>query len=62
MVTQVGVPPNGEARVVLPHSDVDTTVGSGEYTFETDWVEDADWPPANIPGPQATEMSGRLVP
>ncbi len=60
MHTSVGVPPNGEARVVLP--GVDETVSSGEYVFETEWVDDPEWPPHHIAGPQATEMLSHFIP
>ena len=54
MLTTVTVPPNGEAHVVL--SKVDTIVGSGEHTFETEWAEDASWPPLPIQGAQGNEI------
>ncbi|KAK7704356.1 hypothetical protein SLS64_008542 [Diaporthe eres] len=60
MVTNVAVPPNGEARVVL--SGVDEKVGSGEYTFETAWEEDPDWPPAPIQGAQGNEVPAYFMP
>ncbi|KAG6355937.1 hypothetical protein INS49_015321 [Diaporthe citri] len=60
MITNVTVPPNGEARVVL--SGVDEKVGSGEYTFETAWEEDPDWPPAPIQGAQGNEVPAYFVP
>lgn len=60
MVTNVAVPPNGEARVVL--SGVDEKVGSGEYIFETLWEEDPDWPPAPTQGAQGNEVPAYFVP
>lgn len=48
MVTDVTVPPNCEARVVL--NGVDEKVGSGECNFETEWEDDPDWPPEAIQG------------
>lgn len=60
MVTNVTVPPNGEARVVL--SGVDEKVGSSEYTFETEWKEDLDWPRAPIQGAQGNEVPAYFVP
>lgn len=60
MVTNVTVPPNGEARVVL--SGLDEKVGSGEYTFETEWEEDPGWPPAPIQGAQGIEVPACFVP
>ncbi|KAL1959386.1 hypothetical protein VTO42DRAFT_2189 [Malbranchea cinnamomea] len=60
MKTQVMVPPNGEARVVL--NGVDEVVGSGRYSYETEWVEDPNWPPEYIPGPQSLQHSNFFVP
>lgn len=50
MFTEVIVPPNAEARVVL--KGVDEVVGSGKYDYTTDWEEDKGWPPAHIQGAQ----------
>jgi alpha-L-rhamnosidase len=58
MVTEVTVPPNGEARVML--NGVDETVGSGEYTYKTEWKEDPEWPPKHIQGPQGLEVPSRF--
>ena len=60
MITQVKVPPNGEARVVL--NGVDKIVGSGEYSFETRWSEDPAWPPQPIQGAQGNEIPSYFVP
>lgn len=60
MVTEVTVPPNGEARVVL--NGVDEVVGSGGYSYETEWTEDPEWPPEHIPGPQGAEIPSHYVP
>jgi len=60
MHTEVKVPPNGEARVLL--QGVDETVGSGVYSFETEWVEDKDWPPAHIQGPQGLLAGSEFAP
>ncbi|KAL4878199.1 bacterial alpha-L-rhamnosidase-domain-containing protein [Aspergillus karnatakaensis] len=60
MRTRVVVPPNGEARVVL--DGVDEVVGSGEYVFETGWVEEGEWPPSAIRGPQKNVVEGSFVP
>lgn len=60
MTTKVTVPPNGEAKVVL--NGVDETVGSGEYSYETDWKEDEDWPPKEIQGPQGMPVGSQFVP
>ena len=60
MLTEVCVPPNGRARVVL--NGVDEEVGSGEYTFETEWKEDPDWPLAPIQGAQGNEIPSHFVP
>ncbi|KAH6894645.1 bacterial alpha-L-rhamnosidase-domain-containing protein [Thelonectria olida] len=60
MATQVKVPPNGEAHVVL--SGVDEVVGSGEYSFNTAWQDDPEWPPSYIPGPEKTTTPGFFVP
>ncbi len=60
MTTKVTVPPNGEARVVL--NGVDETVGSGEHSYETEWKEDPDWPPAVIAGPQRQDLESHFVP
>ncbi|KAH8812415.1 bacterial alpha-L-rhamnosidase-domain-containing protein [Xylogone sp. PMI_703] len=59
MVTKVRVPPNGEARVVL--DGVDETIASGEYSFETKWMEDPEWPPKHIQGPQGLEVAPQFV-
>lgn len=60
MKTSVSVPPNGEARVLLP--GVDLTVLSGTYEFETKWEEDAEWPPNAIQGAQGDAMPSRYIP
>ncbi|KAL5334986.1 bacterial alpha-L-rhamnosidase-domain-containing protein [Aspergillus crustosus] len=60
MTTKVNVPPNGEARVVL--NGVDESFGSGQYVFETQWVEEGEWPPSAIPGPQKNAVEGHFVP
>jgi alpha-L-rhamnosidase len=60
MMTEVTVPPNGEARVML--NGVDEVVGSGQYSYETEWREDSEWPPTHIPGPQGMEMLSHFVP
>lgn len=54
MITIVTVPPNGEAHVKL--NGVDAVVGSGKYSYETEWVEDASWPPLPIQGAQGNEI------
>lgn len=59
MVTNVTVPPNGEARVVL--SGVNEKVGSGEYNFETEWEDDPDWPPSPIQGAQRNKVPANFV-
>ncbi|KAJ3541161.1 hypothetical protein NM208_g4739 [Fusarium decemcellulare] len=59
MTTKVNVPPNTEAHVVL--NGVDETVGSGEYVYETDWQDDTEWPPSEMPGPQRNTISGSFV-
>ncbi len=58
--TEVQIPPNGEARVVL--EGVDETVGSGVYTYETEWTQDPDWPPAHIQGPQGLVVPSHFIP
>lgn len=60
MVTNVTVPPNGEARVVL--NGVDEKVGSGKHTFETAWEQDPNWPPMPIQGAQGNEVPAYFVP
>ncbi|KAH8892182.1 hypothetical protein GQ53DRAFT_781399 [Thozetella sp. PMI_491] len=60
MKTEVTVPPNGEARVVL--NGVDEIVGSGEYRYETDWQEDPEWPPKAVQGPQRIERLTHFEP
>jgi len=60
MVTDVAVPPNGQARVVLP--GVEEVIGSGEYHYETAWKEDPDWPPSHIQGPQGLKIDSQYVP
>lgn len=59
MKTFVSVPPNGEARVLLP--GVDKTVLSGTYEFETKWEEDTEWPPNAIQGAQGDAMPSRYM-
>lgn len=41
---------------------MDEKVGSGEYTFETEWEEDPDWLPAPIQGAQGNEVPAYFVP
>lgn len=60
MITRVRVPPNAEARIVL--DDINETVGSGEYLFETEWRADRDWPPEVIPGPQRNNINSFFLP
>jgi alpha-L-rhamnosidase len=60
MVTHVIVPPNAEARVVL--NGVDETIGSGQYSYETEWVDDPEWPPSHIQGPQGADLDFRFAP
>lgn len=60
MFTEVTVPPNGEAQVLL--EGVDETVGSGVYSFETPWKEDPEWPPAFVRGAQGTEQPSSFLP
>ena len=59
MKTAVTVPPNGLARVVL--NSVDETVGSGEHKFETEWVEDPEWPPMPIQGVQGLTVESHFI-
>lgn len=59
MKTTVLVPPNGQAKVVL--NGVDETVGSGEYKFKTEWVEEPEWPPMTIQGPQGQILESHFV-
>jgi alpha-L-rhamnosidase len=54
MKTQVTVPPNGEARVML--AGVDMVVQSGRYKYETVWSERSDWAPKPIQGAQGQEV------
>ncbi|KAI3393081.1 hypothetical protein diail_4752 [Diaporthe ilicicola] len=60
MTTEVTVPPNGEAQVVL--NGVDEKVGGGEYSFETVREEDPDWPLEPIQGAQGNEVPAKFVP
>lgn len=60
MKTSVSVPPNGEARVVLP--GIDVVVGSGEHFYETEWQADPDWPPQIIQGAQGKPVEATFVP
>ncbi|KAH7169892.1 bacterial alpha-L-rhamnosidase-domain-containing protein [Dactylonectria macrodidyma] len=60
MVTNVKVPPNGEAHIVL--SGVDEVVGSGEYSYTTAWQDDSEWPPTQILGPEKFGVQGYFVP
>ena len=59
MKTSVLVPPNGQAKVVL--NGVDKTVGSGEYEFETEWLQDPGWPPSPIQGPQGQILESYFI-
>lgn len=59
MITEVEVPPNAEARVVL--NGVDEVVGSGKYVFETEWTESQNWPPSFVPGPQRNAIESAFV-
>ncbi|KAI9157948.1 alfa-L-rhamnosidase [Paramyrothecium foliicola] len=59
MKTSVSVPPNGEAKVVLP--GVEVTVPSGQYEWETEWVVDSTWPPEAIQGAQGNAMPSNFV-
>ncbi|KAI8651005.1 Alpha-L-rhamnosidase [Fusarium keratoplasticum] len=60
MKTSVSIPPNGEARIVLP--GIDVVVGSGEYSYETEWHEDLTWPPQIIQGAQGAPVEATYVP
>ncbi|CAK7231032.1 hypothetical protein SBRCBS47491_007794 [Sporothrix bragantina] len=60
MRTAVSVPPNGEARIVLP--GIDVVVGSGEHVFETAWLADPDWPPQIIQGAQGQPVEATYAP
>lgn len=60
MVTEVTVPPNGQARVVL--SGVDEMIGSGHYVFETVRQSDPEWPPVPIQGPEVTPVPSHYIP
>lgn len=60
MSTMVSVPPNGEVHVVL--SGVDTVVGSGKHSFESEWKPDPSWPPELIQGAQGTLPESAFVP
>lgn len=60
MRTNVTVPPNGEARVVL--NGLDVIIGSGEYSFETKWEGDPYWPPLPVQGAQGNEIPAFFVP
>ena len=60
MRTTVIVPPNGSARVVL--DGVDEHIGSGEYTYETTWIEDPTWPPEVIQGAQGNAIPAFFLP
>ncbi|KAM0547262.1 hypothetical protein ACHAPJ_010524 [Fusarium lateritium] len=60
MTTRIQIPPNTEARVVLP--GLDKVVGSGEYLFVMDWQDDPSWPPNHIPGPQRNTVGSTFVP
>ncbi|KAH7381063.1 bacterial alpha-L-rhamnosidase-domain-containing protein, partial [Cadophora sp. MPI-SDFR-AT-0126] len=53
MITDVSIPLNGQARVLL--NGVDEIVGSGEYSWTTDWQPDAE-PPKHIQGAQGQPM------
>ena len=60
MHTAVTVPPNTEAHILLP--GVDSLVGSGEHTWETEWRPDLEWPPKAIQGAQGMLIESSFVP
>ncbi|OAA56260.1 alfa-L-rhamnosidase [Niveomyces insectorum RCEF 264] len=60
LIADVAVPPNGQAKVVLP--GIEETVGSGEYHYEAAWQEEPDWPPAIIQGSQGLVVDSEFVP
>lgn len=60
MTTNVSVPPNGQAHVVL--EDVDVVVGSGKHSWETEWHPDPKWPPKEIRGAQGMIIDSVFVP
>ncbi|CAK7198022.1 hypothetical protein SEUCBS139899_000678 [Sporothrix eucalyptigena] len=60
MKANVTIPPNGEAHVILP--GVNVVVGSGEYTYETEWHSDPEWPPQIIQGAQGKPVEAEFVP
>ncbi|KAF9869213.1 hypothetical protein CkaCkLH20_13315 [Colletotrichum karsti] len=60
MVTEVSVPPNCEAEIIL--NGVKKKVGSGQHIFRTAWEEDPAWPPMAIQGGQGNEIPSAFVP
>lgn len=45
------VPPNSRAKVVLPGTESEEWVGSGRYTFETNFDSQVGWPPKALVPP-----------
>ena len=60
MHVDIEVPPNGQAKVVLP--GVEEVVGSGKKSYEVIWKKEKDWPPKGIPGPQSLLIPDEFVP
>tara|TARA_R110002060_G_scaffold58549_4_gene68522 strand:- start:564 stop:974 length:411 start_codon:yes stop_codon:yes gene_type:complete len=58
IVTDVTVPPNAGARVVL--NGIDELVGSGKHHYSTTWDAEKDWPPAHIAGAQGAPKKPSL--
>lgn len=60
MTTEVSVPPNGKAHIILP--GVDAYVGSGRHEWETELQADPEWPPEHIQGAQGMIVESAFVP
>lgn len=54
LLITVTVPPNGEAHIFA--NTIDVVVGSGVHQYETEWVEEPDWPPLPIQGAQGNTI------
>lgn len=52
-MVEIQVPPNSSGVVVLPGMVERKMVGSGEYVFESEFVDDEEWPPKAIYSPFA---------
>lgn len=56
IMVEIQVPPNSNGVVVLPGIEERKMVGSGDYVFESEFVDDEDWPPKATYSPFAQYM------